>query len=65
MAFPLTVSFTLTSTVPPDALWRGLATVDQWPTVIATMRSAKLEPKGACTSVTTPKGNGSLTPKSA
>jgi uncharacterized membrane protein len=25
----------------------------------------KLEPKGTCTSVTTPKGNGSLTPKSA
>jgi uncharacterized membrane protein len=25
----------------------------------------KLEPKGTCASVTTPKGNGSLTPKSA
>ena len=25
----------------------------------------KLEPKGTCTSVTTPKGNGSLTPKTA
>lgn len=46
MAFPLTVTQTVASTLPPAALWRAFEAVEQWPTVIAALAVARLEPPG-------------------
>jgi uncharacterized protein YndB with AHSA1/START domain len=47
VAFPLTVTQTLTTTASPEAVWRAFEAVEQWPTAIHTLAAAKLEPKGA------------------
>src|SRR5690348_4316288 len=46
MAFPLTSTQTLTTTVSPAALWRAFERVDLWPTALPALLTAKLEPPG-------------------
>jgi len=46
MAFPLTVTQTLTAAASPQDLWRAFEAVEQWPTVLRSLAVAKLEPAG-------------------
>jgi len=47
MAFPLTVTQTLTAAASPEDLWRAFEAVEQWPTAMRTLAKAKREPAGA------------------
>ncbi|MGN6573499.1 MAG: SRPBCC family protein [Pseudolabrys sp.] len=46
MAFPLTSTQTLSTSAAPDAVWRAFERVDQWPTVLPALLTARLEPDG-------------------
>src|SRR5690242_2481473 len=46
MAFPLTSTQTLTTTVSPAAVWRAFERVDLWPTALPALLTARLEPPG-------------------
>jgi len=46
MAFPLTVTQTVSTTASPKAIWRAFERVDLWPQVLPTVAAAKLEPPG-------------------
>jgi len=46
MAFPLTVSQTLSTTASPAALWRAFERADLWPTVLPALLTARLDPPG-------------------
>lgn len=47
MAFTLTVAQTVSTTASPAQVWRAFEAVEQWPTVMASLASARLEPPGA------------------
>jgi hypothetical protein len=49
MSFPLTVTQTLSTSAPPDAVWRALESVGRWPEVLHTLAEVTLEPPGALT----------------
>jgi uncharacterized protein YndB with AHSA1/START domain len=46
MAFPLTVTQTVSTTASADAVWRAFERVDLWPQVLPTVAEATLEPPG-------------------
>jgi hypothetical protein len=46
MAFPLTVTQTVSTTASPAQVWRAFEAVDQWPTVIRALARARLDPPG-------------------
>jgi hypothetical protein len=46
MAFPLTVVQTVSTMASPAQVWRAFEAVEQWPTVMAALASARLEPAG-------------------
>jgi len=46
MAFPLTTTQTLSTPAAPEAVWRAFERVDQWPTVLPALLTARLEPEG-------------------
>ena len=46
MAFPLTVTQTVSTSASPAAVWRAFERVDLWPQVLPTVAAAKLEPPG-------------------
>lgn len=47
MAFPLTIKQTLTAAASPEDLWRAFEAVEQWPTAMRSLATAKLKPAGA------------------
>ena len=46
MAFPLTITQTVSAAVSPVHVWRAFEAVEQWPTAIRALASAKLDPPG-------------------
>ncbi len=46
MAFPLTVTQTVSASASPVQVWRAFEAVAQWPTVMRALASAKLKPPG-------------------
>jgi uncharacterized protein YndB with AHSA1/START domain len=47
MAFPLSVTQTVSTSASPAAVWRAFERVDLWPTAIPALAAAKLKPRGA------------------
>ena len=46
MAFPLSVTQTVSTSASPAAVWRAFERVDLWPTAIPALAAAKLKPRG-------------------
>ena len=46
MAFPLTVTQTVSTSASPAAVWRAFERVDLWPQVLPAVAAANLEPPG-------------------
>ena len=47
MAFPLTVTQTVSTSASPAAVWRAFERVELWPQVLPAVAAAKLEPPGS------------------